>query len=127
MITVDSKTESPYHIEVDHVAGGCIGGHGSCMEWTCCFFFSTLGIIFMGLLLAMGMVVFFFREDVEEAQHFMFIGSFFGVLASCSMVCCIWFLLPRYTEKRGVRGDQKQIEALARETWIWSFQLNGSK
>jgi hypothetical protein len=41
------------------------------------------------------------------------------------MVCFIARLVPRYTGKRGITGNQKQIDKLARETWIWSFTLNG--
>ena len=44
------------------------------------------------------------------AEHFAFVGSFFGVLASCSIVFCIWFLLPRYTGRRGPRGEEFWIK-----------------
>jgi hypothetical protein len=112
-------------MELDCVSNGCIGGHGSCIEWTCFFFFGSLGVIFIGCLLAMGVAVALVPEEVEEVQHYLFVGSFMGVWAACSMVCFIARLVPRYTGKRGITGNQKQIDKLARETWIWSFTLNG--
>jgi hypothetical protein len=105
---------------------GCMGmGSGSCMEWTFLLACVCSSLVFCGLLFVTGTIVFGVASDqMESWEHFAFLGSFFGVLATCSIVFCIWFLLPRYTERRGPRGvlsDQRQLESLEQETWVWSF------
>ena len=113
---------------VDIEESGClcaVGTGGSSLEWTCVCIFASCGIFFISALLAIGAAVFYAPEEVGRIQHYLFVGSFFGVIGSCSMVCFIALLLPRYTEKRGVWWDQDKLNKLKRETWIWSFALNG--
>ena len=116
------------HLFVDIEESGClcaVGAGGSSLEWTCVCICASLGIFFVSALLAIGAAVFYAPEEVGRFQHYLFVGSFFGVIGSCSMVLFIALLLPRYTEKRGVWWNQDKLNKLKRETWIWSFALNG--
>lgn len=103
-----------------------LGCHqGSCVEWSCCCLLFSLGVVMISSLVAIGSLVLYAPEDVKQFQHYLFIGAFFGVIGSCSMVLFIAQQLPRYTEKRGVWWNDEKLDRLHRETWIWSFSLNG--
>eukprot|EP01044_Picomonas_judraskeda_P028009 COSAG03_NODE_9129_length_744_cov_0.875969_1_plen_200_part_10 len=121
---------TPITLSMD-VYPGCLGvGSGTCLEWSFLLGCSCLSLVFCGLLAVTGTMIFTpgVRDNLESWEHFAFLASFFGVLATCSVVFCIWFLLPRYTERRGPRGvvgDQRQLESLEQETWVWSFAING--
>ena len=121
----DPETAAGLTFLLEVEEGGCIGEAGSCCEWTFCLSCVCLGLGFIGVLAAASLFVAFQREEMVELEHLGFVGAFFGVLGSCSIVFCIFFLLPRYTGKRGVRASQSQVDALARETWIWTFQIRG--
>jgi hypothetical protein len=105
---------------------GPVQRSGSYLEWCLFCLCSLAALVFTVLLVVMGIRVTTIDSwQLPPGTHGLLVGSFFGVIAAGSMVFCLCFLVPRYTEKRGVRGSNAQMDALASETWIWSFTVNG--
>ena len=67
-----------------------------------CAMFFVVGMMIAGIYLMLLFVVIEFDES-GSAQVFFLIASFFGVLASCSLVMCLMLLLPRYTGTLGIK------------------------
>jgi hypothetical protein len=120
---VASRAGTPtLQMQMDMEAQACCGlcSTGSCREWVAFVLCSALAMLFAALWLACGVLVSVMDEaELPSFAHVGFVGSFFGVLGAGSMVFFVWFLLPRYSGKRGVSGSQKRVDAMNRDTCVW--------